>query len=229
MFQRENAETGQNNGAKNDQQRWRTAELRIGLIIAHSSPSSPLSISDFRMKLPSVTTFSPGFQPFEHLHAPALLQSEFDHALLESCCRQRDENDLLSSSVCSALSGMTSTSCNIVVTISTSANMPGFQTSVAVIAPHAGFYCARIRFHLVADTHDFAVKLFPGIREDAESSRPDQLSQRRCRVLYLRDDPQICRIADRENFLVLADQLADRRLSIDDHAINRRFQFQRPA
>ena len=116
-----------------------------------------------------------------------------------------------------------------VVTISTSANMPGFKRPSALSHLDANFQRARVGFDLIADAHDLAVEFFVGIREHGEGRILADFDRRDVALLDLGDHPQIRRIADRVDLRFLVDEFADGALALGDDAVNRRFEFERLA
>src|ERR1035437_10391135 len=100
----------------------------------YSAPNWPLSISDFKMKLPSVTMFSPAFTPSRICTRPDCSKPSFTTRFSNLLLSSPTKTIWFSPSVSSALSEINSTLSRIVVTISTSANMPAFKRPSALFA-----------------------------------------------------------------------------------------------
>ena len=87
--EREDAEAGDDDRAENDQHALADGEFENRIDHRYSSPARPLSISDLRMKLPSVTTFSPSFTPSSTCTRPCCSMPVLTGRFRTSCCRGR--------------------------------------------------------------------------------------------------------------------------------------------
>ncbi len=126
------------------------------------------------MKLPSVTTFSPSFNPSSTCTRPCCSRPSLHGALLEFRAVERDEDDLSLFIGLQRLVGddervFHSGRCNLHI-----GKHAGLQT--AVFVPHLDPHIqrARGRFHAITDAHDVAAKSFAGISEHGEDSPPDR-------------------------------------------------------
>ena len=146
--------------------RWRTENSRIELITLFLSQ---LAFEHFRFQNEAACRSRPSRRPSTpsstctrpRCSSPSLT-TRFSNLVV---ARARRTPPACLHRFAAAVSGMTIASCKTVVTISTSANMPGFKRPSVLSDLDPDFQGARLRFHAITDAHDFPAKRFVGISE----------------------------------------------------------------